>query len=160
MHLGFHLLHCCVVKASSSRSSTCICNRESRSLESSTSVILHQKRANKVFRNDLHDYSIRFIKLFIMTHFPLCWLCIEPHHIYCELRQSTHGLQEYTATQEVMCVFNSWIMTYILIMLICVGMILLNNLLQYFLFIDVIDLSRICKSNIVLIYNSLVMSYF
>jgi hypothetical protein len=45
----FCLLCCCGVKATSSRSSTCICDRESRSLESLTSVILHWKRANKVF---------------------------------------------------------------------------------------------------------------
>ena len=53
-------------------------------------------------------------------------------------------------------------MSYILSMLICIGMILLDNLLQCFLFIAVIDLSRTCDSTDVLICNPLVMfmSYF
>jgi hypothetical protein len=38
----------------------------------------------------------------------------------------------------------SQIMSYIFNMLICVGMILLDNLLQCFLFIAMIDLSRTC----------------
>jgi hypothetical protein len=38
--------------------------------------------------------------------------------------------------------FFSQIMFYILNMLICIGMILLDNLLQYLLFIAMIDLSR------------------
>jgi hypothetical protein len=48
-------------------------------------------------------------------------------------------------------------MSYILNMLICVYMILLDNLLQYLLFITVIDLSRTCDSTVILIYNALVM---
>jgi hypothetical protein len=44
-------------------------------------------------------------------------------------------------------------MSYILNMLICVYMILLDNLL----FITVIDLSRTCDSTVILIYNALVM---
>jgi hypothetical protein len=48
-------------------------------------------------------------------------------------------------------------MSYILNMLIYVGMILLNNLLQYFLFVVVINLRRNCESTIVLICNSLIM---
>ena len=53
-------------------------------------------------------------------------------------------------------------MSYILSIFICVDMILLDNLLQCFLFIAVIDLSRTHDSTAVLIYNSLVMfmSYF
>ena len=53
-------------------------------------------------------------------------------------------------------------MSYILSMLICIDMILLDNLLQCFLFIAVIDLSRTCDGTTVLICNSLVMfmSYF
>jgi hypothetical protein len=54
-------------------------------------------------------------------------------------------------------VLNSRIMSYILNILICVGMILLDNLLQCFMFIDVIDLSRTCENTIILICNSLVM---
>jgi hypothetical protein len=48
-------------------------------------------------------------------------------------------------------------MSYILNMLIYVGMILLDNLLQYLLFIVVIDLSITCDSLATLIYNALVM---
>jgi hypothetical protein len=42
-------------------------------------------------------------------------------------------------------------------MFICVGMILLDNLLQYLLFIVVIDLSKTCDSIATLICNVLVM---
>jgi hypothetical protein len=48
-------------------------------------------------------------------------------------------------------------MSYILNMLIYVGMILLDNLLQYLLFIAMIDLSSIYGSTASLIYNALVM---
>jgi hypothetical protein len=42
-------------------------------------------------------------------------------------------------------------------MLIYVGMILLDNLLQYLLFIAIIDLSRTCGDTANLIYNVLLM---
>jgi hypothetical protein len=42
-------------------------------------------------------------------------------------------------------------------MLIYAGMILLDNLLQYLLFIAMIDLYRICGTAATLIYNALVM---
>jgi hypothetical protein len=48
-------------------------------------------------------------------------------------------------------------MSYIFNMLIYVGMILLNILLQCLLFIAVIDLSRTCDSTAILICNTLVM---
>jgi hypothetical protein len=48
-------------------------------------------------------------------------------------------------------------MSYILSMLICVGMILLDNLLQYLLFNAMIDLSRTCRTVASLIYYALVM---
>jgi hypothetical protein len=48
-------------------------------------------------------------------------------------------------------------MSYILDMLNRVGMILLDNLLQYLLFIAMIDLSRTCGSTTSLICNTLVM---
>jgi hypothetical protein len=68
--------------------------------------------------------------------------------MYRELHQFAGALQDPTIVKEDMYVFNSPIMSYILNMLICVGMILLDYLLQCFLLIDVID---------VLICNSLVM---
>jgi hypothetical protein len=53
--------------------------------------------------------------------------------------------------------FSSQIMSYIFNMLICVGMILLDNMLQCFLFIAMIDLSRTCSSTATLISNALLM---
>jgi hypothetical protein len=48
-------------------------------------------------------------------------------------------------------------MSYIFNMLIYVGMILLDNLLQCFLFIAIIDLSRTCDTATILICYVLVM---
>jgi hypothetical protein len=48
-------------------------------------------------------------------------------------------------------------MSYIFIMLICIGIILLDNLLHCLLFIGMIDLSRIYGSTASLIYKSLVV---
>jgi hypothetical protein len=59
--------------------------------------------------------------------------------------------------QENTYMLNSSIMSYILNVLICVDMILLDNLLQYFMFIDVIDLSSTFNNTIILIYKSLFM---
>jgi hypothetical protein len=53
--------------------------------------------------------------------------------------------------------FSSPIISYIFNMLIYVDMILLDNMLQYLLFIAMIDLSRICDSSATLICNTLVM---
>jgi hypothetical protein len=48
-------------------------------------------------------------------------------------------------------------MSYILNILIYVGMILLVNLLQYLLFITIINLSRTYDSTVILIYNVLIV---
>jgi hypothetical protein len=48
-------------------------------------------------------------------------------------------------------------MSYIFNMLICVGIILLDNLLQYLMFIAMIDLSRTCNIATSLICYALVM---
>jgi hypothetical protein len=48
-------------------------------------------------------------------------------------------------------------MSYIFNMLICVGMILLDNLLQYFMFIAIIDLSKTYDTATILIFYALVM---
>jgi hypothetical protein len=48
-------------------------------------------------------------------------------------------------------------MFYLLDMLICVGMILLDNMLQYLMFIAMIDRSRIYDSTATLFCNTLVM---
>jgi predicted small integral membrane protein len=52
--------------------------------------------------------------------------------------------------------FSSQIMSYLLHMLIYVGIILLDNLLQCLLFIAMIDLCRTSDSTATLIYNALV----
>jgi hypothetical protein len=52
---------------------------------------------------------------------------------------------------------SSQIMSYLLHVLICVAMILLDNLLQCLLFITMIDLSRTYDSIATLICNALVM---
>jgi hypothetical protein len=44
------LFCCCTAKATSSRLSTCICDRKNRSPKLLSSAILHQERVNKVFR--------------------------------------------------------------------------------------------------------------
>jgi hypothetical protein len=76
-----------------------------------------------------------------MTCLPLCRLRAESHHIYHKLCQSVHGLHESNAIQEDTYILNCQIMSYILNMLIRVDIILLDNMLQYFLFIVVIDIS-------------------
>jgi hypothetical protein len=48
-------------------------------------------------------------------------------------------------------------MSYLLDMLICVVMILLDNLLQCLMFIAMIELSRTCDSTSTLICNTLIM---
>jgi hypothetical protein len=53
--------------------------------------------------------------------------------------------------------FFSQIMSYLSNMLICVGMILLDNLLQYLIFIAMIDLSRTCDSTASLICHTLLL---
>jgi hypothetical protein len=46
----FYRFYCCVAEATSSHSSTCICDQKSRSPEPLSSAILHQKRVNRVFK--------------------------------------------------------------------------------------------------------------
>jgi hypothetical protein len=65
------------------------------------------------------------------------------------------GLQESTTVKEDTHILNSQIMSYILNILIYVGIILLDSLLQCFLFIVVIDLSGIFDSSVVSICNQL-----
>jgi hypothetical protein len=64
--------------------------------------------------SDIHDCSIRFVKLFITTHLHIHQSRAKPHHIYCKPCQSARGLQEYTVIEEVTYVLNYLIMSYIL----------------------------------------------
>jgi hypothetical protein len=110
--------------------------------------------------SDRHDCSIRFIKLFITAYLPLRRSRAEPRRIYRELRQTACGLQESIAVEKVTYVLNSQGMSYILNMLICIDMILLDNLLHYFLFIVVIGLSSTFYSTAVLICILLILFMF
>jgi hypothetical protein len=94
-----------------------------------------------------------------MPHLPLRQTRVEGHHLQRELHQADHRLHPIIIVKEhqVTYSFSSQIMSYILNMLICVGMILLDNLLQYLLFIAIIDLSRSCYSTVSLICNALLM---
>jgi hypothetical protein len=138
--LSFRLLHYYATKTISSRSSMYICNWESGSLKSSSSSILHWERANKVFGkrssrllNPLHQTlhhgssTSSSIARGASSHLPrTSSVCAWSLGIYC--------------CWEVTLVYNLRIISYILNMLIIVDMILLDNLLQCFLFIIVIDL--------------------
>jgi hypothetical protein len=124
-HLDLRLIRCCIAKTSSSRSSTCICNRVSWSLELSSSVILHRERVNKVFGNDLRDCSLAssnsspwLIYLFVGHETKVIAFNANPVRTIIVVKepQITYG-------------FFSQIMSYLSNMLICVGMILLDNLL-------------------------------
>jgi hypothetical protein len=154
-HLDFHLLHCCVIKAILSRLSMCIYNKESRSPKPSSSTILYQERANKDFGKLSSWLLDHFSKFVITAHLPLHRSCTVSHHINRTLRQSTRSLQKSTTVKEDIYALNSQIMSYILNILIYVCMILLDTLLQCFLFIVVIDLSSIFYSTLVLIFNLL-----
>jgi hypothetical protein len=94
-----------------------------------------------------------------MARLPLRRTRAEGRHLQCELRQVEHHPHSIVITKEpqVTYDFSSQIMSYILSMLICIGIILLDNLLQCLLFIIVVDLSRTCDSTVILIYNALVM---
>jgi hypothetical protein len=127
----------------------CICDWESRSPEPSSSVILHQERVNNVFGKRSTWLLNRFSKFIITTRLSLHRSHAEPHHISCELHQSMHSLQKSTTVMEDM--------SFILDILICVGMILLDSLLQCFLFIAVIHLSSTFDTVVHSIYNLLFM---
>jgi hypothetical protein len=148
MHLVFCLIRCYITKATSSHSSTCIHDWEIRSPEPSSSVILHRERANKVFRKRSLQLLTHFFKFFITTHLPLHRTYVEGRRLQCKLHQVDRRLHSIIIVKELQVTYGffSQIMSYILNMLICVGMILLDNLLQCLLFIAMIDLSRTCDS--------------
>jgi hypothetical protein len=156
MHLSFHLLHCYVDKASSSRSLTCICDPESRSPRPLSSTILHWERANKVFGN----YSMRLLDhffKFITTRLPFPQASANRHGLQCvvvtewRLHNSTIVKDEKTPY-----VLFSLITYYMLNLVICIVMILLD-LLQCLICIILIHLSTTYDSTIVLICNLLFM---
>jgi hypothetical protein len=146
-HLVFLLLRCCADMATSSRSSTCICDRESRSPEPSSSAILHQEMVNKVFGKRSSRLLACSFKFFTTARLPLRRTRAEGHRLQCNLRQADRHLHPIIIVKEAQVTygFSSQIIFYLLHILICVGIILLDNLLQ-------------CDSTATLICNALVMS--
>jgi hypothetical protein len=101
-------------------------------MDPSSSAILHQKRANKFFGKRSSRLLPRFFKFFITAHLPLRRTCAEGHRLQRELRQAElRRLHRIVVVMElqVMYGFSSQILSYILNMLICIGMLLLDNLL-------------------------------
>jgi hypothetical protein len=133
--------------------------RESRSLKPSPSVILHRERANKIFGKRSSRLLARFVKFFTTPRLPLRRFHAEGHHLQRKLHQADHRLHLVIIVKELQVIYGSCsqIMSYIFNMLICVGMILLDNLLQCFLFITMINLSRTSSTATSLIYYALVM---
>jgi hypothetical protein len=131
-HLVFRLLRCCAAKATSSRSSTCIYDRETRSLKPSSSVIMHRERANKVLGKRSSRLLNHVFKFFITARLPLRWTCVEGCRLQCKLYQVDRHLHPVVVVKESQVThgFSSQIMSYILNMLIYGGIILLDILLQ------------------------------
>jgi hypothetical protein len=94
-----------------------------------------------------------------MTRLPLPRSRTEGHRLQRELHQTDRCLHSIIIVKESQVAYSSCsqIMSYIFNMLICVGMILLYNLLQWLLFIAMIDLSRTCDTATSLICYALVM---
>jgi hypothetical protein len=95
-----------------------------------------------------------------MARLPLRQTCADGHHLQHELHQADRHLHLIIVRflLSKLCPVSSLeIMSYILDMLINVGMILLDNLLQCLLFIVMINLFRTCDSIASLICNALVM---
>jgi hypothetical protein len=80
----------------------------------------------RFLKSDLRDCSLSFFKFFITAHLRLCRMRAEGRHLQRELRQTDRRLHPIVIVKEphVTCGFFSQIMSYILSMLICVGMIL------------------------------------
>jgi hypothetical protein len=101
----------------------------------------------------------RFVKFFTTARLPLHRSRAEDRRLQCELRQTDRRLHPVVIVKEPQVTYGSCsqIMSYIFHMLICVGIILLDNLLQCFLFIAMIDLSITCGTATILICYALVM---
>jgi hypothetical protein len=98
----------------------------------------------------------RFFKFFIMARLPLRQTLTVDRRLQRELCQADCRLYPIVVVNEPQVTYgpSSQIMSYILNMLICVGMILLDNLLQYFLYNTMIGT---CSSTASLICIALVM---
>jgi hypothetical protein len=96
----FHRFCCCAAEATSSHSSTCICNRESRSSEPSCSTILHRGRTNKVFGKRSSRLLARFIKFSTTARLPLLRSRAEGRRLQRELHQTNHRLHPVIIVKE------------------------------------------------------------
>jgi hypothetical protein len=94
-----------------------------------------------------------------MARLPLCRTHAKGHRLQCELCQVESHLQQIIIIKEPQIMYGSCsqIMAYIFYMLIRIGMILLDIVLQYLLFITMIDLSKTCDIVASLICYALVM---
>jgi hypothetical protein len=128
-----------------------------RSLEPSSSVILHQETANKVFGKRSSRLLARFFKIVTTACLPLHRTRAEDCRLQRKLCQADHPSIINIKKLQVTYGSCSQITSYIFNMLICVGMISLYILLQCLLFIVVIDISRTCDSIATLICTALVM---
>jgi hypothetical protein len=96
-----------------------------------------------------------------MTHPPLRRTRAEGRRLQRELRQADRSLHPIIVVNELQITydFSFQIISYILDILICVAMILLDNVLQCLMFIVVIDLSKTCGSTIILICNNALVMF-
>jgi hypothetical protein len=114
---------------------------------------------NKVFGKRSSRLLACFVKFFTTSRLRLRRSRAERRRLQRELRQADRRLHSIVIVKEPHVTYGSCsqIMSYIFNMLICVGIILLDNLLQYLMFIAMIDLSRTCNIATSLICYALVM---
>jgi hypothetical protein len=111
----------------------------------------------RILVSDLH--GARFVKFFTTARLSLHQSRVEGHRLHRELHQVDRRLHLIIVVKEPQVTYGyfSRIMAYIFNMLIYVGMILLDNLLQCLFFIVMIDPSRTCGTAANLICYALVM---
>jgi hypothetical protein len=127
----FRRFCCYAADATSSCSSTCIYDQESKSPKPSSSVILHRERVNKVFGKWSSWLLARFVKFFITTHLPFRRSCVEGRRLQRELCQAGRRIHLVIIVKELQVMYGSCsqIMSYIFNILICICMILLDSML-------------------------------
>jgi hypothetical protein len=129
-HLGFCLPRYCATKATSSRSSTCIWDQETRSSELLSSMILHWERANKVFGKCSPWLLDCFSKFIITTRLPLCWASADHRRLQHAVDQTEQRLHNSTIIKEEKNTVRLLLFNHVFHTKhdICVGMILLDLL--------------------------------
>jgi hypothetical protein len=94
-------------------------------------LILHQERVNKVFGKRSTQQLDRFFKFVIMTHLPLRQVYAGHHRLQRAIIQTEWRLFNsiIIEEEEPSYILFSLIMSYMLSLVICIGMILLDNML-------------------------------